>query len=237
MEPNKKNIRTVPDVKIVNSKTKEIIYTPPEGKDIILGKLKNFENYFNDKTNFDDLDPLVRVAVMHYQFEAIHPFLDGNGRTGRILMVLYLSLVGRLDVPILFISKYILETRDEYYKLLLGVTEKNNWLDFVKYIIKGIDLQAKKTAEQIKEIQNLVDEQKKIAKNEKSKILDDYKMTEYLFSNPFYTQERLSRCLKVHRNTASRYFKELEKIGLVKKFKYKNENIYYNQRFLDLLSY
>jgi len=237
LEPNKKGIRAIPDVKIRNSKTKEVIYSPPEGKEIILDKLQNFDQYLNDRSGFNDMDPLVRVAILHYQFEAIHPFLDGNGRTGRILMVLYLTMMKRLDVPTLFISKYILETRDEYYRLLLGVTEENNWLEFVKYIIRGIDLQAKETADKIFEIKKLIDAQKAIAVRKESKILDDYRMMEYLFSAPFYTQERLSEFMNVHRNTAARYFRELERIGLIEKFKHKNENIYYNKKFLDLLSY
>ncbi len=237
LEPNKKGIRTIPDVKIKNTKTNEVIYSPPAGKDVILNKLQNFEQYFNNEDGFDDLDPLIRVAIMHYQFEAIHPFLDGNGRTGRILMVLYLTMMKRLDVPTLFISKYILDTRDKYYKLLAGITENNDWLKFVKYIIKGIDSQAKETAKKILEIQNLIENQKKTALSKDSKILDDYKMTEYLFSSPFYTQERLSKFMNVHRNTAARYFKELERIKLIEKFKYKNENIYYNKKFLNLLSY
>lgn len=237
LEPNKKGIRTISDVKIRNSRTNKVVYFPPVGKEIILDKLKNFEQYFNDQTGFDDLDPLVRVAIMHYQFEAIHPFLDGNGRTGRILMVLYLTMTKRLDVPTLFISKYILDTRDKYYKLLAEITEDNNWIRFVKYIVKGIDLQAKETAKKILEIQNLIEQQKHLAVSKKSKILDNYKMTEYLFSTPFYTQERLSKFLSVHRNTAARYFKELDRIGLIEKFKHKNENIYYNKKFLDLLSY
>jgi Fic family protein len=101
------------------------VYTPPEGYDVVMDKLKNFEQYFNDRQGFDDVDPLIRMAVMHYQFEAIHPFLDGNGRTGRILMILYLVMTERLDLPILFLSKHILENRDEYYRRLRGVTERN----------------------------------------------------------------------------------------------------------------
>ena len=105
LEPDKPGIRKVPGIKIQNKTTKEIFYTPPEGESLIRNLLKNYEDYFNDFS--DDIDPLIKMAVMHYQFEAIHPFLDGNGRTGRILMVLYICLAKRLDLPILFISGYI----------------------------------------------------------------------------------------------------------------------------------
>lgn len=237
LEPNKKDIRVIPDVAIKNSKTGETIYTPPEGKEIILDKLKNFDDYFNNQKCFDEIDPLIRVAIMHYQFEAIHPFLDGNGRTGRILMVLYLTMVGRLDSPILFISKYILETRDEYYKLLRDVTMNNNWREFVKYIIVGIEKQSRETKEKIMEIKGLIEKQKKIGADKNSHILVDAKMIDYLFSNPFYTQKTMSKYLGVHRNTTSRYFVELEKVGILTKFKYKKENVYYNEEFLNTLSY
>lgn len=237
LEPNKKGIRSIPDVAIKNSKTGETIYTPPAGKEIILDKLKNFDNYFNNQKNFDEIDPLIRVAILHYQFEAIHPFLDGNGRTGRILMVLYLVMVGRLDFPILFISKYILETRDQYYELLRKVTIENNWLDFVKYIITGIEKQSRETGDKILEIKKLIERQKQIGTEKELAILTDVKMIDYLFASPFYTQKTMAKYLKIHRNTASRYFAELEKNGILKKFKHKKEKIYYNKKFLNLLSY
>ncbi|MCK5286114.1 MAG: Fic family protein [Candidatus Pacebacteria bacterium] len=236
LEPSKKGIRNVSDIAIRNSKTKKIIYTPPEGKDILNDKLKNFEDYFNDKEGFEDIDPLIRMAIMHYQFEAIHPFLEGNGRTGRILMVLYLVIVERLDLPTLFISKYILENRDEYYKLLLEVTKEGNWKNWIKYILVGIDRQAKETRNKILEIKQLIIEQKEIGVNKKSNILSS-EMVDYLFSNSFYSQKKMAEQLGIHRNTASKYFSELEKIGIVNKFKYKKENIYYNEKFLNLLSY
>ncbi len=236
LEPKKKGIRTLPDVAVRNSATKEKIYTPPEGREIILDKLKNFEDYFNDKSGFDDVDPLIRVAIMHYQFEAIHPFLDGNGRTGRILMVLYLVMVGRLDLPILFLSKYILEHRDEYYGLLSAVTKNNEWKPWVKYILQGIDQQATETKMKILEIKRLIADYKKIEQTKQTSIISQ-KMLDYLFSNPFYSQKKLSESLGVHRNTASKYFAELEILGLVSKFKHKKENIYYNEKLLNLLSY
>jgi len=235
LEPNKSGVRKIPDVAIKNSKTGERIYTPPEGYDIILDKLKNFEEYFNDQNNFDDIDPLVRMAVMHYQFESIHPFLDGNGRTGRIIMILYLVLTKRLELPILFLSKYILENRDEYYQKLRGVTENGEWNEWVSYVLQGVHKQAKETTENIFQIKKLINQYKEIAHKDGTKITSQ--MLDYLFSNPFYSQKKLSEKLGVHRNTASKYFRELEKEKIVKKFKHKQGYIYYNNKFLDILSY
>lgn len=235
LEPNKGGIRKIPGVDIRSSKTGEIIYTPPEGRDIILDKLKNFEDYFNDGKNFYDVDPLVRMAIMHYQLEAIHPFLDGNGRTGRIVMILYLVLTKRLELPILFLSKYILENRDEYYKKLRGVTEEGKWMEWVCYVLQGVDLQAQETTKNILQIKALIENYKKIAHKDGTKITSQ--MLDYLFSNPFYSQKNMADSLDVHRNTAAKYFQELEESGIVKKFKYKQGYVYYNQKFLKILSY
>lgn len=235
LEPNKKGIRKIPGVAIRSSKTGEAIYTPPEGHDVIFKKLKNFEDYFNDQENFDDIDPLVRMAVMHYQFEAVHPFLDGNGRTGRIIMILYLVLTERLELPILFLSKYILENRDEYYKKLRGVTENGEWRDWVFYILRGVDMQAQETRKNILQIKKLMEEYKIISLKEGIHMTSH--MLDYLFSNPFYSQKKMAESLNVHRNTAAKYFQELEKSKIVHKFKHKQGYIYYNQKFLNILSY
>lgn len=235
LEPNKQGIRRLPGTKIQNDRTKEIVYTPPEGHDIIAEKLKNFDQYFNDKTGFDDVDPLVRMAIMHYQFESIHPFLDGNGRTGRILMILYLVMTERLELPILFLSKYILENRDEYYRRLRRVTTHNEWKEWVSYILEGVYRQADETKENILKIKSLMDEYKSIAGQ--NSFMISPQMMEYLFSNPFYLQKRLSEALGVHRNTAAKYFQDLEKVGVVRKFKYKQRYVYYNEKFLDSFSY
>ncbi|MHB8913816.1 MAG: Fic family protein [Minisyncoccota bacterium] len=236
LEPTKSGIRNIPDVAIRSSRTGEKIYTPPEGPELIREKLKSFEEYFNNKEGFNDIDPLIRMAVMHYQFEAIHPFLDGNGRTGRMLMVLYLVMVGRLDLPILFLSKYILENRDEYYRLLLKVTTDNAWKEWVTYILRGVDAQATETKSKIMEIKALMESHKSLGDGHKTSVMTSA-MIDYLFSNPFYSQRTMSDKLQVHRNTASKYFAELEKLGVVQKFKHKKENIYYNEKFLNILSY
>lgn len=235
LEPNKSGIRKIPGVAIRSSKTGEAVYTPPEGQDIILGKLKNFEDYFNDQRSFDDVDPLIRMAVMHYQLESIHPFLDGNGRTGRIMMILYLVMAKRLELPILFLSKYILKNRDEYYRKLRSVTEEGKWGEWVTYILQGVDTQANETKENILQIKLLIDQYKKIAHKDGTKMTSH--MLDYLFSNPFYSQKKMAESLSVHRNTAAKYFQELEDAGIVKKFKHKQGFIYYNQKFLNILSY
>lgn len=236
LEPNKYGIRKIPGVKIANQVTQEIIYTPPEGFNVISEKLKNFEKYFNDVSDFDEADPLIKMAVLHYQFEAIHPFLDGNGRTGRILMVLYLVLVGRLDLPILFLSKYILENRSEYYRLLNNVSRNNEWKEWIMYMLSAVDMQAQATGKDIIKIKELIDQYKKSEIIKKSNVITP-QLLDYLFSNPFYSQKNLSDNLNVHRNTAARYFSELERLNIVKKFKYKQQNVYFNQEFLDILSY
>lgn len=235
LEPNKQGIRRLPGTKIQNDRTKEVVYTPPEGYDIITEKLKNFDQYFNDKEGFDDIDPLIRMAIMHYQFESIHPFLDGNGRTGRILMILYLVMTERLELPILFLSKYILENRDEYYRRLRGVTAHNEWKEWVMYILEGVGSQADETKKNILKIKELMDEYKAIPNQ--NAVMTSPQMIEYLFSNPFYSQKRLSEFLEVHRNTAAKYFQDLEKLGVIEKFKYKQGYIYYNEKFLNALSY
>lgn len=235
LEPKKSGVRRIPGTTISNSKTKEVIYTPPEGESIILDKLKNFEDYFNDQKDFDNIDPLVRMAVMHYQFEAIHPFPDGNGRTGRIIMILYLVLTGRLELPILFLSKYILENRDEYYRKLRAVTENGEWKDWVIYILRGVDIQAQDTKKNILQIRDLINKYKETVHKDISKISSE--MVDYLFSNSFYSQKIMSEKLDIHRNTAAKYFKDLEELGVVKKFKHKQGYIYYNQKFLEVLSY
>ena len=136
IEPNKTGIRKTPGTNLVNSSTGEIIYTPPQAENEIRDLLKNLEDYVND-TN-DETDPLIKMALIHYQFEGIHPFYDGNGRTGRILNVLYLVLNHLLDSPILYLSNYINRNKSDYYRLLSEFREKDNYEDWIIYILKGI---------------------------------------------------------------------------------------------------
>ena len=136
IEHNKAGIRKNPGTKLINSKTGEVIYTPPQYEKEIRDLLKNLEDYINEN---DDVDPLIKMALIHYQFESIHPFYDGNGRTGRILNVLYLVLNNLLDSPILYLRNYINKNKDEYYRLFTEFRENSNYEDWIIYILKGIE--------------------------------------------------------------------------------------------------
>lgn len=232
LEPNKKGIRKLPGTSIKNSTTGEVRYTPPEGEGNIRDLLKNFENYYNDFS--DDIDPLVKMAVLHYQFEAIHPFYDGNGRTGRILMILYLILAKRLELPILFISGYINNNRSEYYRLLRGVDSKEGWVEWILFILNAVETQAAETHETIKSIKELQDSYRERMKVELPKIYSA-DLVEFLFANPFYNQEQLSKRIGVHVNTAAKYLNSLLEAGFIDSFKHKTAKIYFNEKFLDLL--
>lgn len=232
LEPGKPGIRRVPGTKIQNHSTGEILYTPPEGEDLLRKLLKNFEDYYNDLG--DDVDPLIKMAVLHYQFESIHPFLDGNGRTGRILMVLHLVLAERLILPILYISGYINKNRSDYYRLLRQVTAEKNWKEWILYILTAIEEQAKETTDTVAGIRELMFVYREKIKTQLPRM-NAAEVVEYLFSSPFYTQAKLIESLGVSRNTASGYFTQLREIGLVDSIKIWKENTYFCPEFLELL--
>ena len=227
-------IRNLAGTKVGNRTTGEIYYTPPDGETIIRNLLKNFEDYYNNPE--DDPDYLVKMAILHYQFEAIHPFFDGNGRTGRILMVLYLVLQGNLISPTLFISQYINKNRSEYYRLLREVTFDNAWREWILFILDAVEIQATKTNQTIIHILDL-------KTNFKKNILPKLKFTyaqeflEYLFSNAFYTQAQLIKNTPIQTNkTAGEYLNTLEQKGILKIMESKTkEKVYYFEDLLKLL--
>lgn len=233
LEPNKEGIRKLPGTKIINSSTGEIIYTPPEGEDNIRRLLENYEQYFNNFS--DDVDPIIKLAILHYQFEAIHPFYDGNGRTGRILMVLHLILAKRLELPILFISGYINQHRSDYYRLLNAVTKDGGWKEWIMFILNAVETQAAETAETVTQIKKMHKLHKETIKDKLSKIYTA-ELVDYLFANPFYSQQRLSQTLNKERKTAAKYLNLLLKENLIKAFKFKREKVYYCPELLKLLS-
>ena len=233
LEPDKKGIRKVPGVKIMNSVTGKVIYTPPEGESLIRDLLKNLEDYFNDFED-DNVDVLIKTAVCHFQFESIHPFLDGNGRVGRILMVLQLILAQRLQMPIIFLSGYINNHRGEYYRLLREVNTKNNWKDWILYILTAIEEQSNVTTETVVGIKRLMSKYREDIKKKLPKIYSA-DLIEFLFSHPFYNQRIMVDELGVTRKTASNYFSVLATTGFISATKIGRDIIYFNKAFIRLL--
>ncbi len=232
IEPNKTGIRKNPGTKLINSVTGDIIYTPPQRESEIRDLLKNLEDYIN---NFEDeIDPLIKMSLIHYQFESIHPFYDGNGRTGRILNILYLVLNNLLESPILYLSNYINKTKNEYYKLFTEFREKDNYEDWIIYILKGIEETSKNTIELIKKIQEemnsyKVEFMKKLPKIYSDELLDSLFFEVYTKINYIET-----RC-GVTRQTASTYLNGLVEAGLLDYEKVGRESIYKNTRLINLL--
>lgn len=233
IEPNKAGVRKLPGTAIKNSLTGEIIYTPPEGELLLRDLLKNYEQYYNEQGAVDP-DPLIRMALLHYQFEAIHPFYDGNGRTGRILMVLYLVLQKYIDFPVLFISGYINQHRDHYYRLLREITEQNVWKNWILFILQAVEIQAIDTTHKLLRLKILERELRELLLTE-SRRSSLVVIVEYLVSNPFYNQKHASEVLKMNRKTIAHYFDLLEKRGVLQKFKLKKYTIYFNKKLLKAL--
>ena len=232
IEPNKTGIRKTPGTNLVNSKTGEIIYTPPQAESEIRDLLKNLEDYINN--NGDEVDPLIKMALIHYQFETIHPFYDGNGRTGRILNVLYLVLNNLLTSPILYLSNYINKSKDTYYKLFNEFRENNKYEEWIIYILKGIEVTSKNTIDLIKQIQNEMESYKEEFMTKLPKIYSD----ELLYSLFYEVYTRINyienRC-GVTRQTATTYLNSLVDNGLLEYEKVGRESIYKNIRLINLL--
>ena len=232
IEPNKTGIRKTMGTNLVNSSTGKIIYTPPQKEKEIRDLLKNLEDYIN---NFDDTtDPLIKMALIHYQFESIHPFYDGNGRTGRILNVLYLVLNNLLDSPILYLSNYINKNKSNYYRLFTEFRENNNYEDWIIYILKGIEETSKSTIELIKKIQKEMENYKKEFIKKLPKIYSD-ELLESLFYEVYTKINYIEEKCKVTRQTAVAYLNHLVDIGLLEYEKVGRENIYKNTRLIDIL--
>lgn len=231
IKENNEGVRKNPGIKIVNKKTNEVIYTPPEGVEIILNKLKNLEKYININ---DDVDPLIKMAVIHYQFEAIHPFSDGNGRTGRIINVLYLVLTRLLEHPMFFLSKYIIDNKDDYYIKLREVTEKNKWEEWILYMLEGVEETSTYMNKKVSGIINLMFETKHKIRNQIPKIYSK-DLLEILFQQPYCKIKFLEKAGIVKRLTATKYLNELEKIGILKSVKVGKEKLYVNTEFYKLL--
>lgn len=219
---------------IVNPKTKEIIFVPPKPEDIT-SLIKNWEEYVNSEGGSVEQDPLIKCAIAHYQFESIHPFDDGNGRTGRILMVLQLINADLLTVPILYISGYINKNRTEYYRLLREVTNQETWAEYVLFMIRGFKEQALITKNHLLETKNLFEEVRKKVKQELPSIYR-HELIEAIFTTPIITPTALASRINVHHITAGGYLKKLETLGIMQSQKYGKYQMYGNIELINLLN-
>lgn len=226
---NNAGIRKTSGTALVNDKSEEIIYTPPQDYEIISRLMKNFVEYFND-----DETSLTRMAVMHYQFETIHPFYDGNGRTGRIINILYLILKGYLEIPILYLSSYIIKNKTKYYELLLSVTRDYNWEDWIVFILNGIEQTAIEAIQKVRNIKKLLDNTIEDVKEKAPKIYSK-ELVESLFVNPYSKTEFIVNAVHVERKAASRYLHQLEELGILQSYKVGKENIFINKKLIELL--
>ncbi len=229
---NNAGLRKQPGTALRNAQTGEVIYTPPFGKDIIEDLLRNLEKYINGEEA--EIDPLIKMAIIHYQFESIHPFYDGNGRTGRILNVLYLIIEDLLELPILYLSSYIIRHKKKYYEGLQEVRLKNNWEDWIVYMLDSVELTSKDTIRLIKSIKISIDEAIDLMKKNNPKIYSK-ELVETLFNQPYCRISILEEQLSITRFTASKYLKELEKIGILKGEKVGRDMLYINLSLFAIL--
>ncbi|MEM9296918.1 MAG: Fic family protein [Bacteroidota bacterium] len=208
------------------------IYTPPAGESLLRDLLKNLEDFIHSK---DQLDDLIRLAIMHYQFEAIHPFPNGNGRTGRVLNILFLVEKGLIDAPILYLSKYIIENKNQYFKKLQAVTEDQNWEEWILFILQGIKETAAYTLEKIDSINLLMQETILFCRKNLSSRVYSKELIELLFEQPYCKVKFLVEHGIAKRQTAAEYLHELEKIGILKSQKVGVENLFLNIRLFEIL--
>lgn len=234
IERNRAGVRKLPGTVLRNERTGETVYTPPAGEAEIRQLLGNLEKYINEDCS--DVDPLIKLAVIHYQFESIHPFYDGNGRTGRIVNVLYLVLKELLDSPILYLSSYIIRHKAAYYRLLQEVRTQENWEDWIVYIFVGIEETAVETLRLVKKINAEVETMSSEIKEKLPKIYSK-ELIDLLFYE-FYTKTiYIESGLSVTRKTAVNYLTSLENEGFLVSEKIGKERIYQNKRLYDLVKH
>lgn len=230
IKQNNASIRTTPGTTLANNQG-EIVYTPPDGEEIIRAKLSDLEKFINDK---NEIDPLIKMALMHYQFEAIHPFADGNGRTGRILLLLYLKLSGLLEVPAIYLSEYIIQNKNDYYKKLRGVTENENWEDYILFMLDMIEKTALSGLERLNLITQAMEE---MANDIKVKLHKIYSkdLVEILFRLPYTKRQNLIDENIGNAKTVGNYLIALEENEILKSIRIGKEKLYLNQRLLKIL--
>lgn len=226
------DVRRTPGTHLLNDRSGEVIYTPPEGEALLREKLANWERFLHEA---ETLDPLVRMAVMHYQFEAIHPFVDGNGRTGRILNLLYLVEQGLLDIPVLYLSRHIIRNKADYYRLLLEVTTREAWEPWLLYMLAAVTDTARWTTAKIHGVRQLIATTAERIRIQAAGIYSR-ELAELVFVRPYCRIAHVVDAGIAKRQTASAYLKELCAIGVLREQKAGREKIFINPAFMQLLT-
>lgn len=226
------SVRKVPGTALANERTGSIIYSPPEGEELIREKLGNWETYLHQQ---DDIDALIRMAVAHYQFEAIHPFTDGNGRTGRLLNILYLVEQQLLTLPILYLSRYVIQHKDGYYTKLLGVTTDQSWENWILYVLNGVEETSNWTRKKISAIRELLEHTnqyvRQIAPDVHSRELIDL-----IFTQPYCRIANVVEADIAKRQTASVYLKRLTEVGVLQEMKAGRDKLFIHPKLVSVIT-
>jgi len=230
IKKNTAAIRTTPGTTLSNRQG-EVIYTPPSGEQVIREKMANLEMFINEN---DSIDPLIKMAISHYQFEAIHPFSDGNGRTGRILLLLQLKLEKLLDVPALFLSEYIIKHKDMYYEGLRSVTENNDWSKFILYMLDMVETTSIKGLERLESIVHLMDTTGQEIKDKLPKVYSK-DLVEVIFKLPYTKRQNLINAGLGTSKTVGNYLMALEEEGFLKSIRVGKEKLYLNLPLMNIL--
>lgn len=234
IEENDAGFRKVPGTALKNEQTGEVVYTPPQTHDEVLEHMANLESFMNNN-ELSDWDPLVKMAIIHHQFESIHPFYDGNGRTGRIINILYLVKEGMLNLPILYLSRYINQNKGDYYRLLQKVRTENAWEEWVLYILEGVEQTSIQTIKIIEGIKELMKVHKQRIRTELPKIYSQ-DLLNNLFKHPYTKIDFVIEEAGVSRKTAAKYLNQLDELGIVSKQKIWKDNYYVNTDLYTLLN-
>jgi Fic family protein len=234
IEENRAGFRKVPGTELKNEQTGKVVYTPPQTHDKVVALMNNLEQFMN-VNELSDWDPLVKMAIIHHQFESIHPFYDGNGRTGRIINILYLVKEGMLNLPILYLSRYINQNKADYYRLLQKVRTENAWEEWVLYILDGVEQTSLQTIKLIDGIKAIMLKHKHKLRRDLPKIYSQ-DLLNNLFRHPYTKINFVMADLAVSRPTATRYLEELSTINILHKHKLGKDNYYVNHELFELLA-
>lgn len=233
LEDNDAGIRSLPGTKLSNPATGEVVFVPPQHKDVIVKALDNLEQYINND-ELSDVPPLIKMAIIHVQFESIHPFYDGNGRTGRIINMLYMVQKGLLDIPVLYLSRYIVRNKPKYYELLQRVRTHCDWENWILYMLEGVKQTSIGTIEDITQIREEMLKTKHEIRRQFSFYSQD--LINHIFRHPYTKINHLKDDLRISRPTATKYLDELSEANFLKKVKQGRDYYFINRNLIEILA-